>query len=1462
MTTGEDPNSLEAAAAAFAELTRSDLDLSALPPAEVYKLNGKAVARLDRRVTMLSGELQGQDRRIGELTKAQHVVMLAGPGMGKSTVLEQLAYDHAWPLLKVADFMDEGKEFDPGQPILLDEYRSEETDGSIRNLRRKLSGLSVPGWWMGCRSVDWHEDDERKLRERFPDLVVVRLLPLDQSEAIQMLQAVQSGTVEDARSFWDEAASRRAWDFLSSPLSLTLLHRLEQWPKSRYALFDNVAKKFASEPNPHRRGPKLRWGPEHLVDAAQTVCLILLLCNGSGIWDAAGSAQPERSLTIGDFGVDRGLLEQMLGTPLFDGTHLMQPMHPSLAEFLAGRALAQRVTQSQSGQPALSHRRARALLLGAKQRPPKPLRGLHAWYTAHLSQMLGTHHPDQYFVKQLIDNDPVGVLTLGDVAALSSEARRHLLQKLRQDDPQFLNDLGREEINTVCVGLLAHDDMVTELSNALLDEPGQSHLIPAVLWALRSKPVEQMRQPLRDFILNENQPLGFRVDAVDAWLEGLPDQCDRAAELFAEVNDATNPLAHITIRLRLAASMGPILSAVQFGALISEYLQCLRQLAGQDFDGDPWRALQDALVENPRPELFDEPVVSGTWRWETDLNHFMARVLAACIQKKPPGQARVLWRWIQNGISPVFQNIGDRLRGDIARWCSGEGRQLELLEAILEDRTIHHPVDVYANLTGDFPPSNVAEKLLESKPHADETGLRRLGAVVSIAGRLEHHDSITVNVRSYLEQTGGCEELLERLEQTGALESQVNSPHLPARDEYIQSQRKSRRDELMALSDELAQGERIDQLDRLAKEYLSDRNGRTTWSWPDAALQAPVMNGWKYCLDRLADVSFEDNAWSWDQWQQGEHSAIAWIAMTLEGGGEVNWTPLAAPFLALKYRDQWSPATRERLSAWAPLRMEKEPELAGEWLSNLWLRPALFLDLVGVRWFKDPSPGGVLSIALVKMLRSSQNIGAGLLKKALAYAIPNNKRPGLIESNRFIQWAKEALGDLAVDASCKQLWLCLAFGLAPSDYISQMVHEADQAANPDQLNELIDAIELGCRFKLNDEDQLVVREATLIRLLGHLVGPDDQEVVDPLYGVISRIHQAIKALTQIATRDCAEALSNLVQDDRLKAWRSTLTQALSNQSRLQSERGYKPNTVTEVRDAVEGRGALNAAHLYAVLCDALEQLSGDIRNDQSKPWTVFWNTKGDQVDRPRSENVCRDHLVDRLKDPLRYLYDVEVQVEGLHRNSTRSDFDIGVNGWKLPVEVKRDSDRRPGHNAWCAHNQLRGYRQTRSADGYGILLIFWFNEETLAHPERGRPTSAKEMKQWLEDDLPDEDRGKVEVFVLDVSRSKAGSTNELAGEVTNELRKEDVSDSSQALAYLTNFTLETVSLLAARKSKSMTDFDRQIEAARTAIEWMQEMSVDLSRTRAKSVVEIGSVADWAQTFSSPAKSTKGRKKEK
>lgn len=80
--------------------------------------------------------------------------------------------------------------------------------------------------------------------------------------------------------------------------------------------------------------------------------------------------------------------------------------------------------------------------------------------------------------------------------------------------------------------------------------------------------------------------------------------------------------------------------------------------------------------------------------------------------------------------------------------------------------------------------------------------------------------------------------------------------------------------------------------------------------------------------------------------------------------------------------------------------------------------------------------------------------------------------------------------------------------------------------------------------------------------------------------------------------------------------------------------------------------------------------------------------------------------------------------------------------------------------------------------------------------------------------------------------------------------KHEVRSPEQALAYITDCNLATVSSMAMLKSRKKGEYERQISIAQHAVDWMQQFNVSPGNTRAKEVIEQhnGSVSDWVAKY--------------
>lgn len=80
--------------------------------------------------------------------------------------------------------------------------------------------------------------------------------------------------------------------------------------------------------------------------------------------------------------------------------------------------------------------------------------------------------------------------------------------------------------------------------------------------------------------------------------------------------------------------------------------------------------------------------------------------------------------------------------------------------------------------------------------------------------------------------------------------------------------------------------------------------------------------------------------------------------------------------------------------------------------------------------------------------------------------------------------------------------------------------------------------------------------------------------------------------------------------------------------------------------------------------------------------------------------------------------------------------------------------------------------------------------------------------------------------------------------------KHRVRTPEQALLYLADCTLATVSSMAMKKSRSKSEFERQINIAQSAVDWIRDFNIEIEiGSRAHEIISNKiSVKQWADKY--------------
>jgi len=165
-------------------------------------------------------------------------------------------------------------------------------------------------------------------------------------------------------------------------------------------------------------------------------------------------------------------------------------------------------------------------------------------------------------------------------------------------------------------------------------------------------------------------------------------------------------------------------------------------------------------------------------------------------------------------------------------------------------------------------------------------------------------------------------------------------------------------------------------------------------------------------------------------------------------------------------------------------------------------------------------------------------------------------------------------------------------------------------------------------------------------------------------------------------------------------------------------------------------------------------LARELTRTQRERYRAYWNESGRNLSKPKHEEVCSGLLAEDLQHRVQ-AQSLIVTVE--HHMIADKECDLMVlQGTErlLPIEVKHHYHA----ELWTAwRTQLdRLYTRDAKAGGLGIYLVLWSGEakgRMMPKLPNGlkRPASAGELRSVLESLIPEGDRHRLRVVVVDIS---------------------------------------------------------------------------------------------------------------
>lgn len=1327
-------------------------------------------APLDRRV-LVQSHSDATECLLSSLRNEPFVVLLGEPGLGKSTALGHEATAEACEVLTCREAMNGAPLPVAGTVYLdaLDEYRTGENGkDKLLQLASALSDSKARRWRLTCRAEDWRDAADLGALRRAANngsIVVARLLPLDQDEAQAVLAAFG---VDDPGPFVSEARARGAEALLESPLSLRLLHSVVvsdgTWPKSRFELFDKAIRALAHEDDPERATDP-RPSVDAIIDTASKLCFYALASGARVLWRSSalppsrGSAK--QYLSTSSLDLEPSLISTTLDTALFRGEgHAFEACHRTVAEFLSARFLA-RIVAGKAGVPALPLRRAIALITGPDRKAPTELRGLYAWFAAHLHR-----EGDPQGALNVIERDAASVLAYGDAAAFDTLGRKAILLNLDRDDPYFLSS----QREATVLGGLAGDDLAGDFV-AILESDVRSHLQVTVLQALADgPPVLAVQNTLQAIVLDPGRPLWLRERASEVLVKSAADRLIARKGLLSSIQCLPVTAGQVALRAELLADMPPdSIEAQEIRQLLVDFGAVPTPTDDDEVDDrGALITLARSLRRSTPKDLFDAPIsraAGSKLRRRSQIRFFVDQALVSAIERSPDVEAERLWVWINNARDHEWDILDSNVIQAIQNWLDRAPQQRELEFFLAISRSVADTdgpwvvVNHYISTVRRLPSEAIIEGLIElARKEAKRARRKRLFHIAAYVARVEAHwPTWEETILAILKEERG---------NTAFIRSLLSDPNAKWKKEEAKqhAQRKSqtesaRTKNIAALTPKLVAITSGAESEYAALHWAAERyrnaviskdenpltkviafsNDEIAAAVAEGLVQFAIHTDIKVDAEKLGRAQAKNGAYA------QELVAAAGLHQGLLHGREAELAecPLVCALVGLRH-SYFSGDAGPSLAAWAARRLAEDQEQGAGEMLRYW-NAALDAggeDLDGLHHLVSAGEYALVSACLRELLSSRPHLPVRALRQALVSAA------SVLAVEDLVRFADRALQRANLGNEQHDIWSFVALALDPAGLIPVLSMAKAEAVF------LRPSSDLATTFT-ERSPQPDLLDRTRIAVLGQRHAPDEDDWLhtDTASGTV---RAAIRRLSSSKNPNAGEVLKALAPDVH-PTWKPHLAHAAAEHARMQRDDLYVAPSVDDLMRALSGGAPASPADLAAVVIEELDRYKRTLRTGSETPWKRFWNTDKDgAATAPQIENEDRDRLLELLRVRLEKYGIAASLPEARRGENTRVDvLLLSHAGKNLPIEAKRHYNK----ELWAAPmSQLHGYTSDEGADGYGIYLVFWFGAEFQV-PSRSdgqeAPTSAEALEAMLHLDIPAHLKDKLTIAVLDVSRPQA-----------------------------------------------------------------------------------------------------------
>jgi hypothetical protein len=1237
--------------------------------------------------------------------------------------------------------------------------------------------------------VDWLGlNDQRHLSEVSQDreVKILHLNPLTDCDVMEILRSLNLITAP--RKFVHAAEEYGLGTLLRNPLTLQLLAKSvakQNWPRTRTDVYLQASRLLVTEHNEeHQLGARSHFSDDQKLHTAGRLFAIQILSGAEGY--SISESNEESYININSAQVvDPHLANAVLHSGLFKQGTAGQyvAIHTAIADFLACRFLANELDEG------LPVGRVLSLMTGYDGVILPQFRGVAAWIATHSSKCR----------RELVSADPIGAMVDGDVATFPVSDRIHVLESISakgNDNPWFILNL---QSNDPRFGSLASADMAGYYARTL-DPPSrtdahQVHALFLLNVLKHGRPVSEVSDMVVRVVGDVTWWPRVRIEALDV-LIGLPSSEVRRKEILldlwcrvdsGEVADSNDEMRGLLLQELYPEAIGP-----------SQILNHLRQPKAERFYGvyrDFWHrsiaeqstAFQLAVLMDRIADRFAQKsqVLRGHMIDPSPFPDFIPSIITrAILESDDDVVPQRLFRWLEIFTDPelrVSQNDRDKVRAWIASRRDVHRQVFECsVEHCLAQANFEHCLSWMEHHFGLHTASDYAQMCKDTARHVANPEASRV--LENRAINLGQANTLQIAQRVMDVPSASAGERPEFLDHR-----EYQSVDLARwRDPSVNTLARAQYEAFKAHQDSLREN-RCDPatLYRLARIYFGELP-ESSAGLPDTRLRDSLLDddelieaarfGLRNAAIREDLPGVSEFAHLFDMGQI-HYLALPVLAsleeLALENPIEFGANHVSKRLALMLHfgvqrmnRNPWQKNSRvvdsQRSPPWYERVARNEPTLvAREFVRSVRSRFRSGRSLLGLvgRLSSEPDRSVTAPMVVGQILRMFPVRIVNAELKVLAILLDLARRH--CDEGEFEAVIQKKLRSRSMAIAQRIYWLTAAFLAMPDAYRTTFQDSVGRSQS--RARRIVEFVghsrqDLFGRLRATDL-------AYLIKVVGSSYGPDTYRSASENDGGAFRVPrgydarfmtQLIERLGRRTSRAATEALDRTRSDESLTPWRSWLDHAADRQRAIRREAEFSYGSADAVCQVLAGREPVNSADLAALTVSSIEELADKIKNDNTSPWRSYWTRAGKISEwLPLPELDCRNQLLYNLKSNLPKL-SFDCRQEVTRRDDKRADILVVFRGFGIPIEVKRSKHR----EVWSSiRSQLiPKHTQDPDCDGYGIYVVFWFGREFLQPPPSGRkPSGPEQMREMLIDSLDEDERRKIGVVVVDVSRDRAAT---------------------------------------------------------------------------------------------------------